>query len=70
MTELQKIAKDLTKQELLDLALHYDWYVQDANEKNMYKDGWLPVCIAEFYDNEYQQILEENLEKDRKEASK
>lgn len=57
MTEIQKIAKKLTKSELLDLAIHYDWYIQDANEKNLYKEGWQPVCIAEFYDCEYQDIL-------------
>ena len=50
--------KDLSKEELLDLLKEYDMYIQDANDDNRYKDGWYPVCLDEFYENEYQDILE------------
>ncbi len=49
----------LTKGEIIDLLKEYDRYIQDANDENRYSEGWFPVCINEFYDNEYQAILEE-----------
>lgn len=54
--------ENLTSKELLDLLYCYDEYIQDANDEDRYREGWLPVCINEFYDNEYQIILEEREE--------
>lgn len=47
---------NLPKEELLDLLLKYNQYIQDANDEDRYIDGWCPVCIAEFYESEYQMI--------------
>ncbi len=55
--------KKLNKKELYDFLCHYDIYIQDANEKDLYHEGWRPVCMGEFYDCEYQDILENNKEK-------
>lgn len=49
----------LTRDELADLLREYDNYIQQANEEDLYHSGWKPVCIREFYMNEYQEILEE-----------
>ena len=46
--------KDLTKEELLSLLKAYDEYVQDANDGDLYENGWKPVCIEEFYYNDYE----------------
>ena len=54
---MKNILGKLDKKQLLDLMHHYDLYVQEANEENKYETGWLPVCINEFYDCEYQEIL-------------
>lgn len=45
----------LDKEELLELLKEYDEYIQEANDENRYADGWFPVCISEFYDNEYEE---------------
>jgi len=45
---------ELSKDELLGLLYAYDKYIQEANKEDRYREGWYPVCIAEFYDNEYQ----------------
>lgn len=50
---------DISKEELLDLIVEYDKYIQNANDEDYYFTGWRPVCISEFYINEYQLILEE-----------
>jgi hypothetical protein len=47
----------LKKGELLRLALLYSNYVQEYMEKNIAKTGNQCVCIAEFYDHEYHDIL-------------
>lgn len=54
----------LNQGELLDVLRAYDRYIQNANDENRYADGWFPVCIAEFYDNEYQALLAEQSEKE------
>jgi hypothetical protein len=54
--------RDLDKETLLDLLKQYDMYIQDANDDNRYADGWYPVCISEFLNCEYQEILEEREE--------
>ncbi len=45
---------ELDKDELVALITAYDCYIQQANDDNRYFDGWRPVCISEFYDNEFQ----------------
>lgn len=42
--------------EIIQLIAEYDKYIQEANEDNKYTDGWFPVCISEFYYNEFQMI--------------
>lgn len=49
--------QNLSKTELLKLLKAYDEYIQIANEENYYKNGWFPVCIEEFYNNEFQEGL-------------
>ena len=46
--------ESLSKEELLDLLIAYDKYIQEANDDNKYAEGWFPVCIEEFYDNDYE----------------
>lgn len=50
---------ELSKEELLDLLNHYNKYIQEANENDTYTSGWKPVCIEEFFNNDYQEIKEE-----------
>lgn len=57
-----KSIRELSKEELIDLLLEYDAYIQLANDEDSYHDGWRPVCINEFYDCEYREILEERKE--------
>jgi len=48
--------KLLNKNELLELLRVYDKYIQNANDDNRYKDGWYPVCISEFYKNDFNEL--------------
>jgi len=48
---------NLTKKELLDLIKEYDKYIQEANDLNKYDCGFYPVCINEFYNNDYFEII-------------
>ncbi len=50
----------MTHEEIVELLLHYNRYIQEANNDNLYKTGWRPVCIKEFFDNEYQEIMDAN----------
>ena len=47
--------EDLNKKELLRLMTEYDKYVKDFEENS---EGY-PVCLEEFYKNDYQYILHE-----------
>jgi len=49
--------ENLSKDELIKILHAYDGYIQDANENNRYQEGWFPVCLSEFIDNEYCQLL-------------
>lgn len=49
-----KVYEDLSKIELLELLEAYDSYIQDANYGNLYLDDWKPVCISEFYMNDFE----------------
>lgn len=59
--DIKQELKGLTKQELLDLLDQYDTYIIDFCDRNegqkLMKDV-CPACLMEFYDNEYQEILE------------
>lgn len=49
---------DLNKKELIDLICAYDNYIVN-NYDEMQGSNWIPVCLSEFYDNEYQEEEEE-----------
>ena len=51
---------ELSNRELLRVIEEYDKYIQEANEEDKYKTGWKPVCIQEFYYNDYLEIIGEN----------
>lgn len=45
--------------DVLNLLLEeYDRYIQEANDEQKYDTGWKPACINEFFDCEFQEILE------------
>lgn len=48
------IYEDLNKEELLDLLKAYESYIVEASNSNAFQTGWTPVCIEEFYTEEYQ----------------
>ena len=50
--------KDLSKDKLIELIEAYDEYIQDANDEDRYREGWYPVCIEEFLDNEFMEYEE------------
>lgn len=52
------IPEKISKDELMGLLRSYDRYIQDANDEDRYSGGWYPVCIDEYYDNEWQMELE------------
>lgn len=43
---------------LVDLIVEYNNYVMKYPEDHDVRGGNYPVCLEEFYDNEYQEILE------------
>lgn len=47
--------EDLSKNELLRLIRLYDKYVIEFFDDEVH-EGMIPVCIEEFYNNEYQEI--------------
>lgn len=48
---------DLSRDEFEDVVKSYDDYIQDANENDYYSEGWRPVSLDEYYNNDY---MEEN----------
>ncbi|MDQ0255547.1 hypothetical protein J2S74_002929 [Evansella vedderi] len=40
----------------ISLIKSYDYYIQDANNEGLFDEGWRPVCIEEYYHNEFQDI--------------
>jgi hypothetical protein len=44
----------ILKEDLNLLLDEYNSYIQNANEFDYYSDGWKPVCIGEFYSNEFE----------------
>lgn len=59
--ELPKQIADMDRLQLIQLLDSYDTYIQDANTDNKYAGGWMPVCINEYFDNEFQSELEEGV---------
>lgn len=47
------IPKDIDLETIHRLIADYDEYIQLANDEDKYRSGWQPVCINEFYDNEF-----------------
>ena len=48
---------DNFKQEtLVDLLKAYDSYIATAADAGLFETGWIPVCVQEFYENEYQSM--------------
>ena len=64
------IPKDISRDELLALLCAYDLYIQDANEEDTYQGGWRPVCLNEFYDAEWNDIIENQFDGERNSAVK
>lgn len=56
---MNEFLKTLSKEELIELLNIYDEYIQSANEDNFYSTGWKPVCIDEFYFNDFEYWREE-----------
>ena len=47
-----------SKQELIQIIKCYDQYLQDWLDSECHDEGQAPICIYEFIDNEYQEMLE------------
>ena len=60
--------EDLSKNELLRLIRLYDKYVIEFFDDEVH-EGMIPVCIEEFYNNEYQEI-NDNYGDDNEEANR
>lgn len=52
---------ELDRETLEDVISCYDSYIQDANDNDYYSDGWRPVSIQEYYNNEYKENMEGDL---------
>lgn len=50
---------DLDRDSLEDLIISYDSYIQEANDNDYYSEGWRPVNIHEYYNNEYKELMED-----------
>ena len=48
---------EYSKQELIQIIKCYDQYLQDWFDEDL-RAGQEPVCIYEFIDNEYQEMLD------------
>lgn len=48
--------ENLNKEELVDLLKAYDSYIIAAADSGRLKTGWVPVCVSEFFNCEYQDI--------------
>lgn len=48
--------ESLNKEELVDLLKAYDSYIIAAADSGRFKTGWVPVCISEFFNCEYQDV--------------
>jgi len=46
------ILSKLNKKELINLIVSYDNYIREHDELD-FSSGWIPVCLSEFYYNDY-----------------
>ena len=51
------IPDGICRTELLALVHAYDKYMEEAREEDKFATGWRPVCIDEFYDNEFMELI-------------
>lgn len=50
----------MDNEELMNVIMAYDRYIQEANYNDWYSQGWKPITISEFYETLYDYY---NLEK-------
>lgn len=60
-----KEINELPKEDLIDLLYEYDKYLEQARDEDWFRQGWVPVCIAEFYETELPMLLEERSTRDQ-----
>ena len=51
--------EDLDNHVIIELLQCYDNYIQNANDNQRYSEGWYPVCVEEYLNNEYVEYLEQ-----------
>lgn len=51
--------EQLSKDELILLLRSYDEYIMDIVDDEQNTINKYPVCVSEFYDNEFQEIVNE-----------
>lgn len=44
---------ELDHDELVSLIDAYDRYLENARQEDMFHDGWVPVCLHEFYTSDF-----------------
>lgn len=58
---MEERLKQLDKEELIDLIIAYNDYILDFDEEfNSVVLDRIPICVMEFYDNEYQELGKED----------
>ena len=53
---LEELLESLTKEEIITLVLAYHEYLFEDHEEEFNHMDRAPVCLAEFYDSEYQML--------------
>ena len=56
-TDFWDIVDSLPKEEIIDVFAEYDLYLENARSDGWFAQGWVPVCVSEFYESEYPTIL-------------
>lgn len=51
--------KNFAQEELYDLLYAYDIYIYKACDAGLFKSGWIPCGVEEFYENEYHNVWEQ-----------
>jgi hypothetical protein len=47
----------LDKEELVELITAYDNYIQEANVEDVYSEGFRPLGLTEYYEEEFKNVL-------------
>jgi len=55
---LEDLLEGMTKEQIIDLVLAYHDYLFNDHEEEFNHMDRAPVCLDEFYDNEYQEARE------------